>query len=411
MIPLVPLALMIGAGAAGYCYKKYQAELHKYVQKQFSEYMENHILGNKKNSVEYPCDDPDKIRVNGEPLLIYAIREMGAYFVHTLLRMHADVNIRSTDGDTPLIIAVRNDDRLDVQRLISAGADVNAMNRDGKTALFYAGSEICINYLAQAGAYFNAQDEEGKTALFFTNSETLARCMILRGTNPELRDQNGDKAPILAGMLNVKNNNTSFEELTADSQEMLRMAVIRNDVQTVEYMVANVVKPDFMVDDGTPDIGYDDVSALRYALKKNYSEMAQVLIRAGASLLDDDIHSMIYLAIDNNDAEVIKLMIRAGMTPAGCLLTYAIQHGKTEAASCLIPYVKHDFIYYDQRFVQERNVLEVAVMNKNTQIVKELLENGANIHTHIEVENMLEYAYKNDCFEIAHMLMHAGMTL
>src|SRR4029077_17454903 len=68
--------------------------------------------------------------------LIDAVKDGNREAVRSLLKRHADVNVREEDGTTALHWAVRANDADTVTRLIRGGANTRAMNRYGITPLW-----------------------------------------------------------------------------------------------------------------------------------------------------------------------------------------------------------------------------------------------------------------------------------
>ncbi len=93
--------------------------------------------------------------VGGDARLLDAVQRQDRQAVRSLLKEHADVNMRQGDGATALHWAAYLDDAETTALLIRAGAKVNARNNFGVTPLALAaqqGSAVIIDQLVKAGA-------------------------------------------------------------------------------------------------------------------------------------------------------------------------------------------------------------------------------------------------------------------
>ena len=103
--------------------------------------------------------------------LINAAEKGNSKCIDLLLDVGADVNARSSTGETPLLLATKKRYKMSSQALrslINAGAVVNAIDRDQNTALHFAASVDhfdAVKVLLLAGAHVNKVDKTGDTAL------------------------------------------------------------------------------------------------------------------------------------------------------------------------------------------------------------------------------------------------------
>jgi ankyrin repeat protein len=81
----------------------------------------------------------EKLAVVKELPLIWFSYKNNFSLVKALVDRGANVNIKSSDGDTPLMFAVSNDNYEMVRYLINHGANVKVQNNDGDTPVQLAG--------------------------------------------------------------------------------------------------------------------------------------------------------------------------------------------------------------------------------------------------------------------------------
>ena len=74
----------------------------------------------------------------GHTALMFAVINMHAATVRTLLEFGADVNAQADDGFTPLILAACRGDARIAQGLLNSGADAMKTLTSGQTALSHA---------------------------------------------------------------------------------------------------------------------------------------------------------------------------------------------------------------------------------------------------------------------------------
>ena len=111
--------------------------------------------------------DPDKQFVNGNTLLMMAVRRNDKDIVKQMLSLdvYADVDCADNNGNTPLIVACEQGDAEMVKMLIESGARVNLQNSDGMTALMVCakqGSKTIARVLLSAGVNIHAKDKLGR---------------------------------------------------------------------------------------------------------------------------------------------------------------------------------------------------------------------------------------------------------
>ena len=141
--------------------------------------------------------DPNTVAPNGEPVLVIAARFGFAGTVDALLAAKANVNARSTVGDTAVMAAALGGYLDLVKTLRARGATIDGA---GWTPLIYAatgGHDAVVTYLLSEGANVNASSPNGTTALMMAVREGkagTATLLIARGADVNVRNQNGATA-------------------------------------------------------------------------------------------------------------------------------------------------------------------------------------------------------------------------
>ena len=141
--------------------------------------------------------DPNTVGPNGEPALVIAARFGFAGTVDALLAAKANVNAKSTVGDTAIMAAALNGYGDLVKTLRTRGASIDGT---GWTPLIYAatgGQDAVVTYLLAEGANVNALSPNGTSALMMAVREgkvSTATLLIARGADVNVRNQNGATA-------------------------------------------------------------------------------------------------------------------------------------------------------------------------------------------------------------------------
>ena len=141
--------------------------------------------------------DPNTVGPNGEPVLVIAARFGFAGTVDALLAAKANVNAKSTVGDTAIMAASLNGYLDLVKTLRGRGAVIDGA---GWTPLIYAatgGHDAVVTYLLSEGANVNALSPNGTSALMMAVREGksgTATLLVARGADVNVRNQSGATA-------------------------------------------------------------------------------------------------------------------------------------------------------------------------------------------------------------------------
>lgn len=135
---------------------------------------------------------------NLDDTLLQAVRDENVESVKSLIAKGANVNAKSSGGNTPLHCAAEYMAIECLGALLSNGADVNARNDKGKTPFMGASNTPkTIGILLDAGADLNVRDNDGRTALMNAaagGEVTKIKMLLQRNADVSLRSPAGKTA-------------------------------------------------------------------------------------------------------------------------------------------------------------------------------------------------------------------------
>lgn len=275
------------------------------------------------------------------PLMLAVQKEINADVIEALIKNGADVNARDNYGWTPLMLAAQQNRNPEITKLLlDAGADANIHNLVGWTPAFVAKldnknpdvyallndkeektsafeEEVSflenidwkkisvreLDKLIKAGADVYSSDEYGFTPLMVAVQEkaepVVIKELIKLGADVNARNKDG-WTPLMimaGGHMNaaiIKKINEIDENLKKTKQKKKKRKKKKKNEDDF---------PAFQ-DDKTPS-----------AEKRRYSEIVNILIKAGADVNDRDYAGMTPLtiaAISRNDSGIIEALLQAG---------------------------------------------------------------------------------------------------
>jgi len=237
--------------------------------------------------------------------------------VRSLLSQKADVNLAQADGTTALHWIVRSDDLETADVLIGAGANVSAANRRGVTPLDLAcvnGSAAMIRKLLDAGANPNATHPDGQTPLMTaarTGNPDAVRILLDKGATVNAKDTVAGQTAL---MFAITENHPEAVRILLDRGADVNARTTR--VETPPATTGNLQGIGRAQNREKP-VPQGAMTPLLYAARDGRSDIARMLLAAGASLNQPEANgeSPLLVAINNGQIEVAHLLLEKGADP------------------------------------------------------------------------------------------------
>lgn len=349
-----------------------------------------------------------------------------------LLERGADPGHRDNDGMTPLLLAAYEGHDDVVELLLEAGADVDeTAGPDGSisaaaavTPLLAAaamGQMKTVSRLLFWGAAVDAIDCEGRTALCLAaarGSVEVVRALLDRGLDENHKDDLGwtplhaaacEGHRAVCAALTERGSMARVGEMDIEGRTPLILAAQEGHWSTVKLLLDRRSPIDHRA--------YDGHSALSAALLEGQAEVAELLMRRGADtdVRDAEGRPLLYLLVLEGRLEMATLLIEKGGVPLesrdsegrtalhvaswqGCveMVDLLLKHGANPNAQDTegrppihsVAWTGHDKVgchlleangvNIDLACYQGATALSIAAQVGHTNIVKMLLERGAN---------------------------------
>jgi uncharacterized protein len=145
--------------------------------------------------------DVNTVDIEGNTLLMLAVRENNPELLEQLILRRARLNTRNRNGDTALRMAAFVGKLPFVQRLVEAGAEVNMYGWSPLSYAAFNGHAAIVEYLLKRGAEINATTENGSTALLLAARNghfDAAEVLLKHQADPNIANEHGETALDLA---------------------------------------------------------------------------------------------------------------------------------------------------------------------------------------------------------------------
>ncbi|XP_065336569.1 uncharacterized protein LOC135937349 [Cloeon dipterum] len=369
-----------------------------------------------------------------------------------------DLNIRDKTGSTPMQVAAEKGNFKFVEKLVELGADVNATNDKGETALHIASAKGClqtVDCLLKKVADVNQRGDKGKTALHHAAANSIKRLHLVQnlvehGASLTISDNDGEN--VLHHAIECKNEITvRLEEISNDDvihwlvdqncvdlnarnnlgETLLILASKKFRWEIVSFLLCKNVDVNIQDEKGK--------TALHYAAKSSNLDIVRELIENGADtkLTDNKGKHALHHSRRKNIFDFIfeknRDLARAKLINGNTILHSAAKHdivsdslfswlkelnevdlnakNNLNETALLLACKKRSWKFAKQLLLAEdveintvdlegRTALHYAAQCRDLDIVRELIEKGADIKlTDKKGKNTLHHALHTHIFE------------
>lgn len=350
---------------------------------------------------------PTNENLQAEKMLCWAIRQKDIASVQQILTTHPTLNINCQIEhdlaiDTPLLLAIERHQLAMVKLLLEVGADVNLIANKytplGLALMEKVNLEM-LQLLLDAGAAVNLPVEGGWRALDYA-IKAWDRPSILK--------------LIEAGV----DINYVVKDIDDDFGTLLFEASGRGDVELVDLLIGKGADVNYSY--------YEVSNPLKAAVEGEHPAVIRSLIKAGANpnvILFEARNCLMY-AIEEKSEETAKLLIELGadlnlMSEFGWTsLHFAVTRGSFKLTKLLLEKgAEIDFIPPQEekkrhyRFSIFQSPLGRAISEKHLDMVRFLIDQGADINIYAGGSPLLFKALDFGHFKAAEMLLAAGVNL
>ena len=374
----------------------------------------------------------DVNKSNVDPPLNISIRFGNETIVKYLIDHGANVNLENRNGCTPLIDACYKGNEGIVKLLIDNKADVNIKCKTGETALTVAckeGNEIIVKYLVDHGANVNITDKNGLTPLIISciegsksTSKHLARGKSLKNKliKVDLTNIKNNNPDNIKNNKNNKNSNTNNNMLKSGPSPIPTWDEINKveDIKSSNSKILNISSEEnkniikYLVDHGA-DVNAKSKNGdtpLTISCRNGNGYIVKYLIDHGANIdvRDGNGDSPLVIAYTIGDETILKYVIEKTIKLLpNCNNDQMKKNAEDQIEKFLTEYPSEVYMSIDENtdifeeFINQRNIrlisvlikigrdinnymknmklpIEQAIENKDKDIVKELINLGAN---------------------------------
>ncbi|XP_022800157.1 ankyrin repeat and protein kinase domain-containing protein 1-like [Stylophora pistillata] len=308
-----------------------------------------------------------------------------------------DIESKAANGATPLLIAVFNEKLQGVMHLLERGANPLTKDNDGHDSLYLASSrdsdvlDLLLSHVPDVsllllGFSVDSKDATGTTPLMIAarNGNVQAvKGLINRGADPSLKDNDrwsslhyaarcGDTDTIHLILTHVPD----IESKTTHGVTPLMTAVCHSGVQGVKYLLERGANPLAKNNDGQDSL---------YRASSRCSDFLDLVLSHVPNEISVDTKDAtgttpLMNAAPNGYVQAVKGLIKRGADPSlmdnegWSSLHFAAHCGDPHIIDLILPHVSD----IGSKNADGATPLIIAVRHRNLQIVKQLLERGAN---------------------------------
>ncbi len=246
--------------------------------------------------------------------LIEAVRDQNSDAVRSLIAEGSDPNLAQADGATALHWAVHRENPELVTLLLEAGADINATNRMGASPLFIAarsGHTELIEQLLDAGANPDLQLTMGETPLMSAaraGSALGVSLLVEEGADVNVRENSREQTALMWA---------ASQGHTEVARVLIEAGADVNAKSRVRSMLMFVDATNGGAFDKGQMENLGGFTPLHFAARNGHTDLAQVLISAGADidLAAGNGASPLVIAAHSGHGELAVMLLEEGANP------------------------------------------------------------------------------------------------
>ena len=301
--------------------------------------------------------------------------------VQLLLDKGADVHARDINGETALMTAAEKGNTSIAKMLLEKGAEINTKNKQGQTPLLKIAEKEnldMINFLLENGADINARDKWKETALITTlrkHKMAAAKLLIDKGADIRVKDNFYQCTPLI-------------------------WASNLGDIELVRLLLekgAHVNAEDI-----------EKKTALVHAALNGHQQTRELLLKHGA----DPVYLKIFTKKIENNQEVevadigLHWTLQQTKDPKIKNLLAAVALGDVNKVNGLL---NKEIINKKINSLNGGTVLSWAAISNQPQVVKQLIEKGANVDARSDynLTPLIEAAHRGH-LEVVRFLLQSG---
>jgi len=307
--------------------------------------------GNEK-IVKYLVDhgaDVDKEMEDGITPLLIATQNGHKDIVEYLVEHGADINKASEmNRSTPLSIAAQNRHKDIIEYLVEHGADVNKERKDGCTPLLIAtkkGYEYIVEYLVKHGADVNKANNDGVTPVSIAAEEEFENIIKY-----------------------LEKHGADINKADKDGVTPLFMATQTGNVNIIKYLVEHGAD--------TNKQNLKGNIPLHVAGEKGYENIVKYLVEHGADINKQNNNGLTPLDIAKRMKNEKIVEYLEGENKKSNDFKNALKQGDLSSVENLIQRGAR----VNKEWEDGDTPLSIAICNENLDLIKYLVEHGANIN-------------------------------
>lgn len=400
----------------------------------------SHFTCSMKHHAEDAHILPDKRckQMASTAAFLEAIRQGNVYAVEQCISQGIELNVQDSNGTTPLMLAVKEGYVRIVEKLLANQACVNVQDNQGNTPLFLALSKAGdksdlditgnfkrvrnVNYwviavkLIEAGAFLDSKTLQCKTTNSWEHNGTYKEPVMVHSYDysssdvsivyslcaaaarigsvkclQRLADMKTKDGGLLDALVHKSHKKSlggafffaCFDGQLETAQFLSKHGVninIKNEEKETPLVCAaeqgNIKMVQWLIKAGA-NVNASGEAALKAAARSGHKDIAELLIRNGAEVchIQGYVDSPLLCAIEGKNTALVKILLEAGARP------------------------------FDVG--EDRTAVELAIFYKAPEIVKLLIEHGAEVATDDidnDINELLTDIVKNDLKHLASLI-------